>query len=139
MDRLDLLLAVQVWGDRLLALSALVAPLTLPVLALLVARGRPHLQSKALASGCLAAVVYSPLALVFAICHGAYVGEPPTARIGYRWAEPVIAGLERYRVDHGRYPDSLGLLVPTYVRERAQLALPSRGSFVASPHYARDS
>jgi hypothetical protein len=36
-------------------------------------------------------------------------------RLARRTAERVIAALDRYRADHGAYPEELGALVPTYL------------------------
>lgn len=41
------------------------------------------------------------------------VGE--TAEKGYAASEPVIAALEKFKADHGAYPDKLAELVPDYL------------------------
>lgn len=47
--------------------------------------------------------------------------EPPgvgeTADKGYAISEPVIAALEKFKSDHGSYPDELAGLVPDYLSE----------------------
>jgi hypothetical protein len=140
MDRLDFFLAAERWGGLFLLLSALVAPIVLPVgaLAAVRRRPRPRLQGSAVATGCLAALLYTPLALFFAVCHGAYVGDAPRAQVGFQWAEPVVAALERYRHERGTYPDSLAALVPRYLESPGRLELPERGEFSQGPRFERD-
>ncbi len=55
-------------------------------------------------------------------CRGAGISpteEPPgvgeKAEKGYAASKPVIAALEKYRNDHGAYPESLTELVPDYL------------------------
>ena len=61
-------------------------------------------------------------------------GEGPTAAAGYRWGAPVVAALESYHRDHGRYPDSLSILSPRYVSKEA-LATPRP---IVGPAYQLD-
>jgi hypothetical protein len=137
MDRLDFLLAAERWGGGFLLVSALAAPFVLPAVATALRRRSPGRQSGAVRTGCVAALLYSPLALVFAVCHGAYLGDPPRAQVGFQWAAPVLGVLEGYRRDHGQYPDSLSALVPRYVGATRELRLPARGRFSRGPLYER--
>ncbi len=45
--------------------------------------------------------------------------EPPgvgqKAEKGYKLSEPIIAALERYKADHGIYPEKIDELVPDYL------------------------
>jgi len=43
-------------------------------------------------------------------------GKGAAAERGYALSAPLIEALEKYRVDHARYPASLSVLSPTYVR-----------------------
>lgn len=52
-------------------------------------------------------------------------GEGVKAQRGYRRAEPIIAALDRFDADSGRYPGALTALVPTYLPDSA-LAVPTR-------------
>src|SRR3954470_14831973 len=45
------------------------------------------------------------MAIAFAACDPP--GKGPKAERGYRRSAPVIAALDRYRAEHGQYPDSL--------------------------------
>ena len=42
-------------------------------------------------------------------------GKGAAAERGYALSAPIITALEKYRLDHARYPDSLSVLSPTYV------------------------
>ena len=42
-------------------------------------------------------------------------GKGCKANRGYEHSEPVIGALERFRDDHGAYPEALADLVPTYI------------------------
>jgi hypothetical protein len=42
-------------------------------------------------------------------------GKGETAEVWFAAARPVIAALERYHGDRGKYPESLGVLVPGYL------------------------
>jgi hypothetical protein len=61
---------------------------------------------------------------------GCYFAGPPgkgaKAEAGYRAAVPVIAGLDAYHHDRGRYPSSLRQLVPHYIADPATLTLRGR-------------
>ena len=50
-------------------------------------------------------------------------GTGPVAEAGYRAATPVIAAIDRFHEDHGRYPAKLQDLVPHYLREVHQVAV----------------
>lgn len=67
------------------------------------------------------AIISALLLALLAGCHKA--GEGPRAARGYARATPVIAALDSFFAVHGRYPDSLPQLVPTYLPGRA-LAVP---------------
>jgi hypothetical protein len=66
-----------------------------------------------LAAGCLVA------------CETA--GKGPIAEAGYRAAAPVIAAIDRFHEDHGRYPAKLQELVPHYLRHVRQVAVFNSG------------
>jgi hypothetical protein len=51
-------------------------------------------------------------------------GEGWKAREGFKHAAPVIAALEQFHKDHGKYPVELQELVPTYL-SHDQLVVPS--------------
>jgi hypothetical protein len=55
-----------------------------------------------------------------------FIGPPPgvgpKAEQGYRACAPIIDALARYHVDHGSYPKTLDMLVPTYISEVAHTA-----------------
>ena len=78
----------------------------------------------------------TPLALMFAVCGGPPAGESDAARALKVRAAPVIAGLERYRAEHGAYPTTLDVLGGRYV---AAGALPLAPADAAYPvQYQRD-
>jgi hypothetical protein len=58
------------------------------------------------------------MSLVLGAC-GDPPGKGPKAERGYQRSAPIIAALERYRAERGQYPDSLRMLVPRYLPERA--------------------
>ena len=58
-------------------------------------------------------------------------GEGPTAAAGYRWGTPVVAALESYHRDYGRYPDSMLLLRPRYIANEALTPPPPLSGSVA--------
>ena len=70
--------------------------------------------------------VFLVLLLLFLLtcATGEKPGEGPKAAAGYRWGEPIVAALETYRRDHGRYPDSLSVLTPRYVGNKALMLPP---------------
>ena len=74
------------------------------------------------------------LLFVLMCATGEKPGEGPEAAAGYRWGEPIVAALETYHRDHGRYPDSLSVLTPRYVAKEV-LTLPPP---VAGPGYQLD-
>lgn len=47
-------------------------------------------------------------------------GEGKLARSGFLTAEPVIAALETYKNEQGKYPQALGELVPRYLESDPQ-------------------
>jgi hypothetical protein len=49
-------------------------------------------------------------------------GKGPVAEEGYRQAAPVIAAIDKFREDHGRYPIKLRELVPHYIPHVRQVA-----------------
>jgi hypothetical protein len=59
-------------------------------------------------------------------------GHGPTAAAAYALADPLIAGLERFKQDKGSYPDKLAELVPVYVR-----SLPPETNNIALFNYTR--
>ena len=65
------------------------------------------------------------LAGCFALCAtscGTPAGEGRKANAGYKAAVPVIAALEKFQRDHGRYPLNLNDLVPVYLPAEALLS-----------------
>jgi hypothetical protein len=71
----------------------------------------------------LPAVAALWMAIAFAACDPP--GKGPKAERGYRRSAPVIAALDRYRAEHGQYPDSLRMLVLRFLPDSA-LRLPER-------------
>jgi hypothetical protein len=49
-------------------------------------------------------------------------GKGPVAEEGYRQAAPVIAAIDKFREQHGRYPGKLQELVPHYLSHVRQVA-----------------
>jgi hypothetical protein len=80
-------------------------------------------------------VAMLPLGLSLAGCPGP--GEGPKAARGRERAAPVIEALAAYRESVGRYPDDLGLLVPTFLPESA-LTVPDRPQESYPLEYARE-
>lgn len=68
-------------------------------------RGPPLLQLKPLL-----------IATLFLVAACDAPGEGETAMAGKALGDEVAAALEQYRVAHGRYPDNLTQLHPTYIR-----------------------
>ena len=66
---------------------------------------------------------------LFAGCFlgGDPAGEGDKARAGFQQAAPILVAIEAFRSNEGRYPDSLGELVPAML-DRAQLVLRAPGS-----------
>lgn len=62
-------------------------------------------------------------------------GHGPKAERGYHRAEPVIAALEAFARDSGRYPRSLEALVPGYL-DRDALAVPGQAQEAYPFEYA---
>ena len=63
--------------------------------------------------------------VTLAVCAGAsyfvwaaFVGQPPgvgpKAEQGYRACGPIIDALAKYKAQHGSYPETLSVLVPTF-------------------------
>lgn len=71
------------------------------------------------------AVAASVLAITLLLGGCTPPGKGPAAERGYRRSAPVIAALERYRAQHGAYPDSLAALVPGFLADSA-LRVPDR-------------
>jgi hypothetical protein len=70
------------------------------------------------------------LSLLAVLVSAFLIGCPPPgkgakAERGYRRAEPVVAALEKFHVDHGAYPADRSELVPAYLTAD-QLATPTR-------------
>lgn len=63
---------------------------------------------------CITAALLTAFALLLTGCL-TKPGKGRKANACYRAAAPVIAALEKYHADHGRYPLNLASLVPTYL------------------------
>ena len=74
---------------------------------------RPHLLLVAAACIVLTACGNVSLPSILPTDEPPGVGEK--AERGYTFSEPIIAALEKYRADHGAYPEKLALLVPDYL------------------------
>lgn len=70
----------------------------------------------------LALIVYG-----LAACESMWPPVPAEEQAGYKAAAPVIASLEKFRQQHGRYPAALRELVPRYIRDVRQIAFSSPG------------
>ncbi|HWQ90230.1 MAG TPA: hypothetical protein VN673_01070 [Clostridia bacterium] len=77
--------------------------------------------------------------LLFAVCLLACLsgctapGKGRKAEAGYRAAAPVIAALEEFHSDRGRYPESLDELVPGYLSDKRALLYRGRAQPVNAP------
>jgi hypothetical protein len=79
----------------------------------------------------------TPLALMFAVCGGPPPGESDAALALKSRAAPVIAGLERYRAEHGEYPAALEVLSGEYVAPGTLPLVPADTTYPV--RYQRDS
>lgn len=60
------------------------------------------------------------IACIFAGCESMWPPIPAEEQAGYNAAVHVIAALEKFRREHGRYPAALHVLVPRYIRHVRQ-------------------
>src|SRR5436190_2116432 len=63
------------------------------------------------------------IACIFAGCESMLPAIPAEEQAGYKVAASVIAALERFRQEHGRYPAALHELIPRYIRHVRQTAV----------------
>jgi len=67
-------------------------------------------------------------------CSWAPPGKGWKAKAGYRAAVPVIAALEKFHQEQGRYPADLSALVPAYLPNTRELRVRGKSEPVYSPH-----
>jgi hypothetical protein len=99
-----------------LALAALLAPFVLLVVGVVhgsrrADRGEPETTGTSALRGFGLGILAAPVLLWFALCSPP-PGEGVLPREGYQRGAVVINALERFRHDHGHYPDSLAVLAP---------------------------
>ena len=63
------------------------------------------------------------IACIFSGCESMLPAIPAEEQAGYKAAVPVIAAVQRFRQEKGRYPAALHELMPRYIRHLRQTAV----------------
>ena len=121
---------------------AFALPFVLPTLAARydrrrLAPGQPSHLTVRSCGGCLLGSVLSFTLLTVTHCGTPPAGEGFTAQEWFERATPVVAGLERYQVEHHGFPLSLRELVPRYLADSSLSRIPHDS--LNSLDYLRDS
>jgi len=63
----------------------------------------------------LKAVALCSLTLIMSACGSSKAGESAASKEGMTLAQDLIMAVEQYQIETGKYPQSLGILVPDHI------------------------